>query len=112
MQAMVAASHNTMNNVCPHCGGGKCLGVCGSSLAKLRKKTCCGHIILEESLKGSKAYIVPDGSENSMRLTLNPASWTGRMILRACPPGVPCDFVVLVNGASVEKLISAKKRKS
>lgn len=101
---MFSPPKTTLKKDCRYCGGGRCMGMCGGSLAKLEKIKLHGLVSLNAEEQG---VIEAEGGA----FTFDPASHFGKMILKACPEGSQCNLEVLAKEQHIEKLISAKRVK-
>lgn len=91
---------------CRYCGGGRCIGACGSGLNKSVKVTVQGIV----RVKSAETAFIENGIEPVLKF--KPDENFGRMILRKCPPGSLCEVTALAQDNQLDKLICAKKIES
>lgn len=88
---------------CRYCGGGRCIGACGSGLNKSVRVKVQGVVRVESS----DVAFIENGIDQVLKF--RPDENFGRMILKKCPSGSTCEVIALAQGDKLDKLISVKK---
>lgn len=88
---------------CRYCGGGRCIGACGSGLNKSVRVTVQGVVRVESP----DVAFIENGVDQVLKFRTNENF--GRMILKKCPTGSMCEVTALAQGNQLDKLISVKK---